>query len=124
MYATRFSEELRAQRGGFQFLGTQLISYQCGGPQVYTGRDMAASHKHLAISDEEWDSFIAGLHEVCDELGLPQQEVDDVTAVIQSLRADCTHCAADYTQPPPPHKSTSTTASTHPTKKTGGGRRR
>jgi Mg-chelatase subunit ChlD len=27
---------------------------------------------------------------VCDELGLPSQEVDDVTAVIASMRADCT----------------------------------
>ena len=38
---------------------------------MYTGRDMAASHKHLGITDEEWGSFIDGLHEVCDELGLP-----------------------------------------------------
>ena len=65
----------RAQRCGFKFLVTQLISYQCGGPQVYTGRDMAASHKHLNISEEEWASFIDGLHDVCGELGLPQQEV-------------------------------------------------
>ena len=46
---------------------TQLIAYQCGGPQVYTGRGMAASHKHLSITDEEWESFMDGLFEVCDE---------------------------------------------------------
>jgi len=65
----------RAQRCGFKFLVTQLISYQCGGPQVYTGRDMATSHKHLNISEEEWAAFVDGLHDVCSELGLPQQEV-------------------------------------------------
>ena len=79
----------RAQRCGFKFLVTQLMGYLCGGPQVYTGRDMATSHKHLNISEEEWGSFIDGLHDVCDELGLPQQEVEDVTAVIESMRADC-----------------------------------
>ena len=79
----------RAQRCGFKFLVTQLMGYLCGGPQVYTGTDMAASHKHLNISEEEWKSFIDGLHEVCGDLGLPQQEVDDVTAVIESMRADC-----------------------------------
>eukprot|EP00966_Prymnesium_polylepis_P281428 6502961-Prymnesium_polylepis.1 len=41
------------------------MGYLCGGPQVYTGRDMAGSHKHLNISDEEWGSFVEGLHEVC-----------------------------------------------------------
>ena len=79
----------RAQRCGFKFLVTQLMGYLCGGPQVYTGTDMAASHKHLNISEEEWKSFIDALHEVCGDLGLPQQEVDDVTAVIESMRADC-----------------------------------
>ena len=64
---------------------------------------MGLSHKHLAISDEEWDSFIAGLHEVCDEIGLPQQEVDDVTAVIQSLRADCTLADGEAAPPNPGH---------------------
>ena len=44
----------RAQRCGFKFLVTQLMGYLCGGPQVYTGRDMAASHKHLAITPDQW----------------------------------------------------------------------
>merc|ERR1719326_1013667 len=59
----------RAQRCGFKFLVTQLMGCLTGGPQVYTGRDMATSHKHLDISEEEWGSFIDGLHDVCDELG-------------------------------------------------------
>jgi len=36
---------------------------------------MATSHKHLNISEEEWAAFVDGLHDVCSELGLPQQEV-------------------------------------------------
>ena len=48
----------RAQRCGFKFLVTQLMGYLCGGPQVYTGLDMAASHKHLAISEEEWGGLL------------------------------------------------------------------
>ena len=32
---------------------------------------------------------MADFDRLCDELGLPQQEVDDVTAVIESMRADC-----------------------------------
>ena len=95
----------RAQRCGFKFLVTQLISYQCGGPQVYTGREMAASHKHLSISPEEWAAFIDSLHEVCDELGLPKQETDDVAAVVASMRAGCTLAEGEEAPPnpgPPP----------------------
>ena len=60
----------RAQRCGFKFLVTQLMGYLCGGPQVYTGLDMAASHKHLGISEEEWGSFMRALGGVCAEFAL------------------------------------------------------
>ena len=79
----------RAQRCGFKFLVTQLISYQCGGPQVYTGRDMAASHKHLNISEEEWASFMATLANTCDIAGLPGDDMADLFAVISSMRTEC-----------------------------------
>ena len=93
----------RAQRCGFKFLVTQLMGYLCGGPQVYTGRGMAASHKHLGIREEEWASFMEGLQEVCDELGLPKQEVDDVRAVIASMQADCVVADGEAVPPNPGH---------------------
>ena len=83
---------------------TQLMGYLCGGPQVYTGVSMADSHKHLNISEEEWGSFIENLHDVCDELGLPQQEVADVTAVIESMRADCIIQDGEHPPDNPGHK--------------------
>ena len=43
-----------AQRPGFKFLVVQIVCCLTGGPQQYTGRDMAESHKHLGISEEEW----------------------------------------------------------------------
>ena len=79
----------RAQRCGFKFLVTQLMGYLCGGPQVYTGRDMATSHKHLAINDAQWGAFIATLGGVCDELGMLAIDMNDLLAVIQSMRPEC-----------------------------------
>ena len=46
-------------------------------------------------------SFIESLHDVCDELGLPKQEVDDVTAVIASMQADCTLGEGEEAPPNP-----------------------
>ena len=79
----------RAQRCGFKFLVTQLMGYLCGGPQVYTGRDMATSHKHLAINDAQWGAFIATLGGVCDELSMLAIDMNDLLAVIQSMRPEC-----------------------------------
>ena len=89
---------------------TQLISYQCGGPQVYTGREMAASHKHLSISQDEWDAFMTALDAVCGEFKLPDDDRSDLRAVVASMRADCTLGDGEAAprnpgHPPPPGDS-------------------
>ena len=65
------------------------MGYVSGGPQVYTGRDMARSHKHLAISEEQWSSFMGVLAEVSGEFRLPADDMSDLINVISSMRADC-----------------------------------
>jgi hemoglobin len=92
-----------AQRCGFKFLVTQLMGYLSGGPQVYTGRDMATSHKHLNINSVEWTSFMECLQEVCMEFQLPQQDVDDLTAVILSMMDDCIVTDGETAPPNPGH---------------------
>merc|ERR1719473_541282 len=93
----------RAQRCGFKFLVTQLMGYLCGGPQVYTGRDMAASHKHLNIDSDQWVSFMECLQDVCMEFQLPQQDIDDLTAVILSMMDDCVVKDGEVVPPNPGH---------------------
>ena len=46
------------QKAGFKFLVTQIMGYQTGGPQRYTGRPIDDAHMHLAITPLEWDQFI------------------------------------------------------------------
>merc|ERR1719262_264898 len=79
----------RAQRCGFKFLVTQLIGYLTGGPQRYTGKSMALSHKHLAITAREWDAFMAAFYSVTEEFDLPTSDVEDLQAVLFSMRDDC-----------------------------------
>ena len=75
----------RAQRCGFKFLVTQLMGYLTGGPQVYTGRDMATSHKHLIINDKQWSAFMAALGGVCDGAGMLSADMTDLIAIIESM---------------------------------------
>merc|ERR1719460_1957937 len=91
----------QAQRCGFKFLVTQLMGYLTGGPQAYSGKDMAASHKHLNINGEQWTSFMAVMGRICAEFRLPEQDVDDLTAVIASMMSDCIVPEGEVAPPKP-----------------------
>merc|ERR1712072_692552 len=58
------------QKYGFKFLVTQLLGYLTGGPQRYTGQSMEAAHKHLAITESQWQSFIADAGQVLRDMRL------------------------------------------------------
>jgi len=79
----------KAQRCGFKFLVTQLMANLTGGPQIYTGRDMVTSHKHLNINSEQWSSFMDDLGDICQEFGLPKADTRDLTTIIMSMMDDC-----------------------------------
>ena len=54
-----------AQRPGFKFLVVQIVCSLTGGPQQYTGRPMDEAHKHLNISEKEWEQFMSIFNDVC-----------------------------------------------------------
>ena len=78
-----------AQRPGFKFLVVQIVCTLTGGPQEYTGRPMDVAHKHLNISESEWDTFMEIFNEVVDEFGLPSEDQDDLNALMISMMEDC-----------------------------------
>eukprot|EP00746_Dinoflagellata_sp_MGD_P071615 gnl/MRDRNA2_/MRDRNA2_29147_c0_seq1.p1 gnl/MRDRNA2_/MRDRNA2_29147_c0~~gnl/MRDRNA2_/MRDRNA2_29147_c0_seq1.p1 ORF type:complete len:1311 (-),score=279.25 gnl/MRDRNA2_/MRDRNA2_29147_c0_seq1:370-4302(-) len=91
----------KAQRCGFKFLVTQLMGYLTGGPQVYTGRSMAESHKHLNISPLEWGNFMEIFRDVCREFALPESDTEDLAAILLSMEEDCVvHTGEEVPQKP------------------------
>ena len=56
---------------GFKYLVTEMLCWAAGGPQRYTGRDMASSHRHLAITAGEWDAFMDDLAQTLDRFQVP-----------------------------------------------------
>ena len=80
----------KAQRCGFKFLVTQVVCQLTGGPQIYTGRSMEAAHKHLNISQTEWDQFMTTFNEVCTEFGLQGEDTELLKALHSVARThDC-----------------------------------
>merc|ERR1719265_503053 len=77
------------QKYGFKFLVTQIMGYLTGGPQRYTGRSMAAAHKHLCITPAQWEAFMHDAQAVLTELGVESGAKNDLLGILQSFRSDC-----------------------------------
>ncbi len=68
-----------------------LIDYLCssaGGPVYYTGRDMKLSHVGMKINESDWSVFLGHAVNTMAALSVPQQERDDITAFVLSLKDD------------------------------------
>ena len=90
-----------AQRPGFKFLVVQIVCSLTGGPQTYTGRPMDQAHKHLNISEAEWDAFMGIFNDVCGEFGLPSEDVDDLNALMISMMDECVVFPGERPRPDP-----------------------
>jgi hemoglobin len=58
----------RVSPAGFKFLVTEMVCGAAGGPQQYSGRPMGDSHRHLAITEDEWAAFMDDLHQAPGEV--------------------------------------------------------
>jgi hemoglobin len=73
---------------GFKYLATEMVCWAAGGPQRYTGRSMADSHRHLNITPQEWEAFMADLQQTLDKFQVPAAEQGELRAIVQSTYGD------------------------------------
>ena len=59
-----------------------------GGPCIYIGRDMKASHHGLGITNEDWDASAMHLVESLDKFKVPKAEKDELLAFVSTLKKD------------------------------------
>jgi hemoglobin len=72
----------------FRYLVTEMICWAAGGPQHYTGRSMADSHRDLEITGADWDAFVEDTRASLDHFEVPRAEQDELLAVVASTRGD------------------------------------
>ncbi len=75
-------------RAGFKYLVTEMVCWATGGPQKYTGRNMHDSHAHLAISEGEWQVFLADFRTTLDKYAVPATEQAELFAIVESTKKD------------------------------------
>jgi hemoglobin len=78
----------RVPPAGFKYLVTEMVCWAAGGPQKYTGRSMADSHKDLRITGQEWDAFLDDLQQTLDKFAVPAEEQAELKAIVNSTRSD------------------------------------
>jgi hemoglobin len=73
---------------GFKYLATEMVCWASGGPQKYTGRSMADSHRHLNITSQEWEAFMDDFQQTLDKFKVPAAEQTELRAIVQSTYGD------------------------------------
>jgi hemoglobin len=73
---------------GFKYLATEMVCWAAGGPQKYTGRSMAESHRHLNITPQEWEAFMDDFQQTLNKFKVPAAEQAELRAIVQSTYAD------------------------------------
>ena len=78
----------RVPPAGFKYLVTEMVCWATGGPQQYTGRSMADSHRHLHITAQEWGAFLDDFQQTLDKFQVPALEQGELQAIVQSTYGD------------------------------------
>lgn len=67
---------------------TAMVCQSSGGPCVYHGRDIKASHAHLGITELEWSRMTALFSEVLVTNQVPEKERQELLKIVNSVKAD------------------------------------
>ncbi len=74
-------------KAGYKFMVTAWSIEASGGPKCYPGRDMLESHKDLGLTDYEFDVTAHEIRNTLYQLAVPQREVGEFMAIIESYRS-------------------------------------
>jgi hemoglobin len=76
----------RVTPAGFKYLVTEMVCWATGGPQHYTGRSMEDSHRHLKITEPEWQAFVDDFQQTLDKFAVPEAEQTELKAIVASTK--------------------------------------
>ena len=78
----------RVPKAGLKYRVTSLVCQVTGGPQKYTGRSMKESHKHLNITEKEWQAMVVDFRKTLDKFQVPEKEQEELITIVESTKKD------------------------------------
>jgi hemoglobin len=76
----------RVSPAGFKYLVTEMVCEATGGPQKYSGRSMGDAHRHLMITEEEWQASLDDFKQTLDKFKVPAPEQQELNAIVESTK--------------------------------------
>ncbi len=73
-------------KAGYKFMVTAWSIEATGGPKCYPGKDMFEAHKHLGLTDYEFDVTAHEIRNTLYQLGVPQREVNEFMDINENYR--------------------------------------
>jgi hemoglobin len=78
----------RVPKQGLKFHVTALVCQATGGPCKYTGRSMSEAHRHLNITEKEWQAMEADFKITLDKFKVPEKEQNELFTIVRSTKPD------------------------------------
>ena len=78
----------RVPKAGLKFRVTALVCQVTGGPEKYTGRSMKEAHRHLNITEKEWQAMLVDFTKALDKFKVPDREQKELIAIVESTKKD------------------------------------
>jgi hemoglobin len=76
----------RVSAAGFKYYVTELVCQAAGGPQVYSGRTMGDSHRHLEITEGEWQAFMDDFGQTLNKFEVPEPEQQELIEIVETTK--------------------------------------
>lgn len=64
-----------------------FVAAAAGGPHEWSGRDMATAHRHLRVTNEQFDRVAAHLNDTLEAMTVPTGLIGELLILVGSLRA-------------------------------------
>ena len=87
-------------RENFETLLTLYISEASGGPTKYVGRNMAESHKGMAITDVQFNSMLSHLVAILKEKNVARRDLNEFVSLLNATRPEIVEVKTGGTAPP------------------------
>jgi hemoglobin len=83
-----FAGHSKESLGRIRQLVVDQLCAATGGPCIYIGRDMKASHQGMGITEADWNTAVGHLVATLDKFKVPEPEKKELLALASTLKND------------------------------------
>lgn len=78
----------KENREGFKYILTNWVVQYTGGPKTYMGKPLGDAHKHLNITEREFDIVMTECRTTLYKFNVPERELEELMSCLESYRAE------------------------------------